>query len=167
MTWSVHCLFSSSRSFTSRFQICDATDNCSVVETWGQIVTENSGFSIATPQILVRSQIWNRQVIERLGLRNLHADHVMMQLELKYLIGAKVVILKCWFLVAKPAQFQWSRILCDKAHCNGSVPVPTLTWNRWSWLELLLTSIVTNRSGIRCGGKIQISATLQQSSPLH
>ena len=32
---------------------------------------------------------------ERIKLHNLHIDHVMIQSELKYLIGAKLVVLKC------------------------------------------------------------------------
>ena len=32
---------------------------------------------------------------------------------------------------------------CGKTHCNGSVGLPTLTWNRSSTLEPLLTLLAT------------------------
>jgi len=96
LTWSVCELCSSSRSFTSRFQICDPTDNHWVAAKWGQVVREISGFSIATQRILVGLQLWNREVNERLELHNLRTDHVMIRSELRYLIGTKVVMLKCW-----------------------------------------------------------------------
>jgi len=91
MTWSVCRLFSSSRSFTSRFQICDPTNICWVAIE-NPIVSCKIGLHFtATQRISVRSQIWKREVKEGLELHNLHTDHLMMQSELKYLIGAKVV----------------------------------------------------------------------------
>jgi len=47
--------------------------------------------------------------------------------------------------MVKPAQLQWSRFSCGKNHCNSSVPVPTLTRNRSSGLEPLLTLIEHGR----------------------
>jgi len=61
----------------------------------GPILSEIRGFSIATPQILVGSHIQQREVKELVKLHNLCTDHVTLQSELKYLIGAKVVRLKC------------------------------------------------------------------------
>jgi hypothetical protein len=43
--------------------------------------------------------------------------------------------------VVKPAQLQRSGVSCGKNRCNGSVPVPTLTRNRTSGLEPLLTQV--------------------------
>jgi len=42
-------------------------------------------------RILAGSQICKREVKERLNLHNLRTDHVVIQSELKYLIGAKMV----------------------------------------------------------------------------
>jgi hypothetical protein len=39
--------------------------------------------------ILVQSQIWQREVKERLKLHNLYNDHLVIRSELKYLTGAK------------------------------------------------------------------------------
>ena len=41
---------------------------------------------------------------ERLELHNLHTDHIMIRSELKYLIGEKVVMLKCQVLCGNPLQ---------------------------------------------------------------
>ena len=61
----------------------------------GPILNEIRGFSIATPRILLGSHISNREVNELVKLHNLYTDNVTIQSELKYLIGAKVVRLKC------------------------------------------------------------------------
>ena len=52
---------------------------------------EIAGFPIVTRRILVRLQIWEREVKEGLKLDNVPTDHVTIQSELKYLIGAKIV----------------------------------------------------------------------------
>jgi len=49
-------------------------------------------------------------------------------------------------LLVKPAQLQRSGFWCGKTRCHGSVPVPTLTRNRTSGLEPLLTLEVTNEN---------------------
>jgi len=94
--WLVHRLFSFSRSFTSRCQICERTNtHCVAIENppiWRRI----SPYFTANQRILVRSQIWQREVNERLELHNLHIDHVMIRSELKYLIGAKNVGTAKW-----------------------------------------------------------------------
>jgi hypothetical protein len=46
-----------------------------------------------------------QEVKERLELDNLRTDHVMIRSELKYLIGAKIVDLKCWVFGGKTAPF--------------------------------------------------------------
>jgi hypothetical protein len=51
-----------------------------------------------------------REVTERLKLNNLHTDHVVIRLELKYSIGAKMVNLKCWVLGGKTAPFTMVRV---------------------------------------------------------
>jgi len=45
---------------------------------------------------MVQSQIWQREVKERLKLHNLHSDHIVIQSELKYLIGVKVAGTVIW-----------------------------------------------------------------------
>jgi len=53
------------------------------------------------------------------------------------------------FVMVKPAQLQQSRISCGKTHCNGSVPVPTLTWNRSSRFKPSMTlKFMTHHMGI-------------------
>jgi len=47
--------------------------------------------------------------------------------------------------VEKPAQLQRSGFSCGKAHCNGLVPVRTLSPNRFSGLEPLLSLVVTHQ----------------------
>jgi hypothetical protein len=66
-----------------------------------------------TESILVGLHISNWEMTERLELHNLHTDHVIIQSEHKYLIGAKVLILKfCVFgsktdLIAMVRGFVW------------------------------------------------------------
>jgi len=95
MTWSIRRLCSFSRSSMSRFLICNHTNSCWMAckyrYAWGQI----RGFSKPTQRILVRLPIWQREVKERLKQHKLHINHVMIQSELRYLIGAKIVNLKC------------------------------------------------------------------------
>jgi hypothetical protein len=61
----------------------------------GPNLSEIRRFSFAIPRILVESYISKREVKEHVKLHNLCTDHVTIRLELKYLIGAKVVRLKC------------------------------------------------------------------------
>ena len=68
------------------------------------------GLSIATQRILVGSQIWKREVKERLKLHNLLTDHVVIRSELKYLIGAKMVNFKCRVFGGKAAPFPTVRV---------------------------------------------------------
>jgi len=139
MTWSVCWLCSSSRSFTSRFQIFDLTDICLVAADYRQILSKISAFSIATQLILVGSQIWNRAMKERLELHNLRTNRVTLWSELKYLIGVKVVMLQCRVFGGKTAHLQRVGFSSVKDHCNGSIPVPTHKRNCSSGLEPLLT----------------------------
>jgi len=53
-----------------------------------------------------------REVKEGPKLDNLHTDHVMIRSELKYLIGAKIVDLKCRVFRGKTAPFPTVRVLC-------------------------------------------------------
>jgi hypothetical protein len=90
---------------SSHIQICDRTDIRWVAVKYSRFLTEFRGFSIAPPRLLVRSQIWIQKVKERLKLDNLRTDHVIIQSELKYLIGAKIVDLKCRVFCGKTAPF--------------------------------------------------------------
>jgi hypothetical protein len=90
VTWSVSTLCSSSRSFTPHFLIWDPTNIGSVAIANPQISHKMCLYFTATQRISVGSQIWQQKVKERLELHNLHTDHIMIQLELKYLIRAKV-----------------------------------------------------------------------------
>ena len=90
MTWSICRLCSSSRSFTSRCQMCDWTNIHWVAVENPRILVEIWCYFAAIQRILVRSQYWQREVEERLKVHNLHMDHVLIRSELIYLIGAKV-----------------------------------------------------------------------------
>ena len=90
-TWSVCRLCSFSRSFTSRFQICDPTSIRWVAIENSPISLKISHYFTTTQRISVGSQIWKREVTKRLKLHNLCTDNVVIRSELKYLIGAKGV----------------------------------------------------------------------------
>jgi len=91
MTWSVRRLCRSSRSFTSRSQICDPTNIRWVAIKNLLISHEIWAFFTPTQRISVGSQIGKRQVKERPEMHNLRTDHVTIQWELKYLIEGKGV----------------------------------------------------------------------------
>jgi hypothetical protein len=54
-------------------------------------------------------------------LHNLHIDHAMIQSELRYLVGAKIVNIKCRVLKIKLASFQWSGFSCGRIRSNSPV----------------------------------------------
>jgi len=91
VTWSVLWLCNSSRTSTSRYQICDPTNI-----RWGSIENLLTSFNIwpfftTTQRISVGSQIRKRDVKERSELHNVPTDHVTIWWELQYLIAAKGV----------------------------------------------------------------------------
>jgi len=106
VTRSVCRLCSTSLSFTSHCQICDWSNIRWIAVKEGDISAEKCGFSIATQRILVRSQMWEREVKEGLKLHDLHTDHITIRSELRYLIGATIVGLKCGVFGDNP--LQWS-----------------------------------------------------------
>jgi len=114
MTWSVRRLCSSTRSFTSRSQICDPTNSRWVAIEYPLISLKMGTLFTASQWISVGSQIGQRQVKERPELQILRTDHVMIQWELKYLIGGKnvgTVNLEPWScsnLAEKPRVYVWS-----------------------------------------------------------
>ena len=98
-TWSVCRLCSFGRSFTSRFQICDLTSIRWVTIENPPISLKITHYFATTQRISVGSQIWKREVKERVRLHNLRTDHVVIRSELKDLIGAKgvgTVYLELW-----------------------------------------------------------------------
>ena len=89
VTWSVHRLCIISRSFTFRFQNCDATNiRCVAIEN-PSIAHEIWCYFTATQRILVISQFWIQEVKELLKVHNLHTNHVMIWSEPKNFIGVK------------------------------------------------------------------------------
>jgi len=72
VTWSVGKLCSFSPSFTSRSQICGRTNIHRVAIENPRILSEKWRYFTAIRWILVQSQIWQREVKERLKLHNLH-----------------------------------------------------------------------------------------------
>jgi len=90
VTWSVGKLYSFSPSSTSRSQICGRTNIHRVAIEIPRILPEKWRYFTAIWWILVQSQIWQREVKERLKLPNLHTDHIVIRSELKYLSEAEV-----------------------------------------------------------------------------
>jgi len=95
VTWSICWLCNCSSSVTSSIRIWDATKIRWIAMKFCQVWCRTRRFSIVTKWILVRSQIWQRDVKERLILPNLPIDHVVIRSELSYLIRANNVRLKC------------------------------------------------------------------------
>jgi len=75
-----------------------------------QISSDITRFSIATQRILVGSHIRYWEVKERPELHNLRTDHVMIQSDLKFSIGGKVVVLKCRVFGGKTGPFPMGRV---------------------------------------------------------
>jgi len=96
MTWSVRTLCSFIRSFTFRFQICDQTNIRWVAIENPQVSLEIWCYVPAIQRILIRLQIREREVEERVKLHNLRIHHVMIRWDLRYLIGAKVARTVRW-----------------------------------------------------------------------
>ena len=90
-TWSVHRLCSVGRSFTSRCQICNPTSIWWVAIENPPNSPKISHYFTTTQRISLGLQIWMLEVKEGRTLNNLRIDYVMIQLKLKYLIGAKGV----------------------------------------------------------------------------
>ena len=111
MTWSVRRLCISSCCFTSHCQMCDQVNFRWVEVKKRPIFSQNRGFSKGTQRIAVRLQIWQQEVKQRVEMHNLHTDHVMIRSELKYLIGAKVVNLKCRVFAGKTGPIATVRFL--------------------------------------------------------
>jgi len=127
VTWSVRRLCSISPSFTSRCQICDWSNIRWIAVKEGDSSAEKCGFSIATQRILVRSQMWQREVKEGLKLQNLRTDHVTIRSELRYLIGATIVDLKCQGFGENPLQRSGSGLEPDPEPNRGIGPVANTT----------------------------------------
>jgi len=96
MTWSVSRLCNFGRSFASHCQICDWI-NIGWVAIANPLISHTMlRYSTAIHRILVGSQLWMREVVERLTLHNLHTDHVRIRSELKYSIVGKVAGTLIW-----------------------------------------------------------------------
>ena len=138
VTWSVRRLCNIRPSFTSRCQICDWSNIRRIAVKEGDISGEKCRFSIATQWILVRSQMWEREAKEGPKLHNLHTDHVTIRSELRYLIGAKIVDLKCRVFGENPLQQSGSGSELHPELNQEIGPVPNTTWeHRWGLPESL------------------------------
>jgi len=93
-TWSMRRLCSVSHSSTCLCQICDPSDIHWIALTQDHIVSKICGFSIATLWILARSQLWQREVKQRIKLHHVYIGRVPIQSELTSLIGDKIVNFK-------------------------------------------------------------------------
>jgi len=112
VTWSVGRLCTPSRSFTSRFQICNPTNIC-----WVAIENVLISFTICpyftvTQRISVWSQIGMPKVKELIILQNLRIHHVMIRSELKCGFAAKSVETVKLELrsSSKPAKHPWFNV---------------------------------------------------------
>jgi len=124
------CIFSP--SFTSRCQICDWANIRWIAVKYSDISAEKCGFSIATQRILVGSPIWEREEKEGLTLHNLRTNHVTIRSELRYLIGAKIVDLKCRVFGGHPLERSGSGLEPDPEPDREFGPVAN-TNGMWSW----------------------------------
>jgi hypothetical protein len=108
------------------------------------MLTKISGFSIVTQQTLVGSQIQHRPKNGRLTLPNLLTDNGTSGLELKHLIGAEVVMLKCWVFGGETSPNTTVRVSVwySQLQRNGLVLVANQNRNRSSRLDPLLTPAV-------------------------
>jgi len=145
MTWSVRTLCSVSHSFTSHCQICDRTNIRWVAIENARISLKIWCYFTVIQRIFVWSQIWKREVEQRLKLHNLHIHHVMICWDLRYLIGAKVAGTVRWNrsggptrpkirglmsgLGNKPAKTQWVGSLAG----SGTKPNQTASQNPDRW----------------------------------
>jgi hypothetical protein len=86
MTWAVRRLCRVIFSFSSRCQNYDETNILWIAFKNRPIARIISRNFTAIQQILVQSEIWQRDVEKQLTLHNLRTDHVMIWSELKYLI---------------------------------------------------------------------------------
>jgi len=90
VTWSIWKLCNVMCSFTSRFQMCNPTNIDWVAIDHPHASLESVRYFTAILWLLVGWQICKRTVTEWIQPLNLHIDHVTIQSELRYLIGAKV-----------------------------------------------------------------------------
>jgi len=90
MTWSIHTLGGFCRCFTDSCQICNRTNICWVGIENPRISLIIWGSLTSIQRISVWSQIWKREVEERLKLHNLGIHHNLMHWDLRYWIAAKV-----------------------------------------------------------------------------
>jgi len=102
--------------------------DCEIRAIWGEI----HEVVIATPRILVQSRIWMRWMKDCSKLHNLRINQVTIRSQLKLLIAAKPLTVKCRVFDGKPAQLQWSGLSCSRPCCNRWVPDPTLIRNHSS-----------------------------------
>ena len=105
VTWLIRWMCSFSSSSTCCFQIWDRTNIRSIGVKQHHIPSNIHRFSIVTEQILIWSQIWRWEVREQLTVRNLRIDHVTIRSELRYIIGATIVNLKCRAFGGKTGPF--------------------------------------------------------------
>jgi len=94
--WWIRRLCSFSCSFTSHYQICDPTNVGGVAIEKPRISLKMCPNFTATQQISVGSQIWMLEGKERQIVHNLRIDHVTIQSELRYVIGAKGARTMIW-----------------------------------------------------------------------
>jgi len=111
VTWSTCKLCSFLRCFAFRDQISDPTSIHGIPVNYRPIERQIRGLLIMTQRLLVRSQFCQREVKERLKLHNLHVDDLMIRSELRYIIGAKLVVMKCGVFGGKTSPIPTGQIV--------------------------------------------------------
>jgi len=108
---------------------------------------------MATQQTFVGSQSWKREVKERLKLHNLRIDRVVIRSELKYLVGPKIVNLKCQLFggktsallmvqvcrVVRPVAMVWFQVELDPEPTQHFGPVANTITGQIVWIKGWLT----------------------------
>ena len=116
MTWSVPTLCSVSRSVTSRCQICDRTDIPGVANENLRIWLKILCYLTAIQQIVVRLQIWMREVEQLVKLHNLYIHQVMVCCDLRFLFEAKVAGTIKWNCGACTTRSKNRRLMSSKGN---------------------------------------------------
>jgi len=133
VTWSILRLCHFSRSFTILSQICDQINIRWVAIENLRISNEIWSYFTVIKLILVRSQIWQREVEELLMLHNLHIDHVMIQSKLRYITGGEDAGNAKWNRSAVPTRSTWCGFMSSPGNHSALVTQVGLLGGSWPW----------------------------------
>jgi len=156
-------LCSFSRSFTACFYNCDAPTIHGVAIENPEISHKIERHFTAIQRIVVRSQIWQREVEELLKLHNLRIDHVMIWSEHNNLIAGRVVGTVKWNRSPGNNLALISRLGCPGCSWPGLVPVVQFQPRQQPGnLEPLLKLPLSNFTAVRHIRWYQWESTIKQ-----